>query len=168
MLAYLDTAPSPAGPVVFAVDEEGALAGLHFLDGKYGRSLEEELTRAGYDLAADEAKTATVKRRLEEYAEGTRMDFDVPIAMRGTPWQQAVWSALLEIPAGETRSYRELAAMAGRPAAARAAGRANATNPIPLVVPCHRGIGADGSLTGYGGGLHIKEALLEHEARWRA
>ena len=167
MFAYLDTAPSPAGPVVFAVDEEGALAGLHFLDGKYARSLEEELTRAGYELAADEAKTAAVKRRLEEYAEGTRMDFDLPIAMRGTPWQQAVWSALLEIPAGQTRSYRELAAMAGRPAAARAAGRANATNPIPLVVPSHRVIGADGSLTGYGGGLHIKEALLEHEARWR-
>jgi methylated-DNA-[protein]-cysteine S-methyltransferase len=168
MLAYLDTAPSPAGPVVFAVDEEGALAGLHFLEGKYPRSLEEELTRAGYKLAADEARTVAVRRRLEEYAEGTRLDFDLPVAMRGTPWQQAVWSALLEIPAGQTRSYRELAAMAGRPAAARAAGRANATNPIPLVVPCHRVIGADGSLTGYGGGLHIKEALLEHEARYRA
>jgi methylated-DNA-[protein]-cysteine S-methyltransferase len=167
MHAYLDIAPSPAGPVVFAVDEEGALAGLHFLEGTYLRSLEEELTRAGYELTADETKSAAVRQRLEEYSAGTCLDFDLPLAMRGTPWQQAVWSALLEIPAGETRSYAELAVMAGHPGAARAAGRANATNPIPLVVPCHRVIGADGSLTGYGGGLHIKEALLAHEARYR-
>jgi methylated-DNA-[protein]-cysteine S-methyltransferase len=165
MNAYLGTAPSPAGPVAFAVNEEGALVGLQFIEGRYARSLDEELTRDGYHLAYDEARTAHVRERLEEYATGARLDFDLPLAPRGTAWQQTVWLALTEIPCGETRSYAELAAMAGRPAAARAAGRANATNPIPLVIPCHRVIGADGSLTGYGGGLHIKEALLAHEAR---
>ncbi len=165
MNVYLDSAPSPAGPVIFAVNEAGALVGLRFLEGQYARSLEEELTRDGYQLARDEARTAHVRQRLEEYAAGTRLDFDLPLAPRGTEWQRTVWQALTEIPCGETRSYAELAAMAGRPAAARAAGRANATNPIPLVIPCHRVIGADGSLTGYGGGLHIKERLLAHEAR---
>ncbi len=165
MQAYLGTAPSPAGPVAFAVNDEGALVGLRFIEGRYARSLDEELARDGYHLAYDEARTAHVRERLEEYAAGTRLDFDLPLAPRGTPWQLTVWRSLTEIPCGETRSYAELAAMAGRPAAARAAGRANATNPIPLVIPCHRVIGADGSLTGYGGGLHIKEALLAHEAR---
>ena len=165
MNAYLDTAPSPAGPVIFAVNEEGALIGLQFLEGQYPRTLEEEVTRDGYELARDETRTASVRQRLEEYAAGTRLDFDLPLAPRGTAWQLAVWQALTTIPCGETSTYAELAAMVGRPAAARAAGRANATNPIPLVIPCHRVIGADGSLTGYGGGLHIKEALLAHEAR---
>ena len=168
MNAYLDTAPSPAGPVIFAVNEAGALVGLRFIEGQYARTLEEELTRDGYDLAQDSARTVSVRQRLEEYAAGTRLDFDLPLAPRGTSWQQTVWQALTEIPCGETRSYTELAALAGRPAAARAAGRANATNPIPLVIPCHRVIGADGSLTGYGGGLHIKERLLAHEARLAA
>jgi methylated-DNA-[protein]-cysteine S-methyltransferase len=165
MLAYLDTAPSPAGPVVFAVNEEGALAGLHFLGGSYSRSLEEELTASGYELTSDEARTAPARQQLEEYAAGTRQVFDLPLALGGTEWQRTVWRALMEIPFGETRSYGQLAAVAGRPGAARAAGRANGTNPIPLVVPCHRVIGADGSLTGYGGGMHIKERLLAHEAR---
>lgn len=168
MNAYLDIAPSPAGPVVFAVNDEGALVGLRFVEGHYARTLEEELTRDGYELAQDSARTAETRQRLEEYAAGTRLDFDLPLAPRGTAWQHTVWQALTEIPCGETRSYAELATLAGRPAAARAAGRANATNPIPLVIPCHRVIGADGSLTGYGGGLHIKEALLAHEARMAA
>lgn len=166
MNAYLDTAPSPAGPAVFAVNDAGALLGLRFVEGCYPRSLEDELTRDGYTLTRDSARTAEARRRLEEYAAGTRQDFDLPLELRGTPWQRAIWNALTEIPFGETRSYAELAALVGRPGAARAAGRANGTNPIPLVVPCHRVIGADGSLTGYGGGLHIKEALLAHEARY--
>ncbi len=165
MQAYLDTAASPAGPVIFAVNDEGALVGLRFIEGQYTRTLQEELTRDGYELARDIARTASVRQRLEEYAAGARLDFDLPLAPRGTAWQRTVWQSLTEIPCGETRNYAELAAMAGRPAAARAAGRANATNPIPLVIPCHRVIGADGSLTGYGGGLHIKERLLAHEAR---
>lgn len=166
MFAYRDIAPSPAGPVIFAVDESGALLGLQFQNGAYARTLDEELTRAGYELAEDIAKSSAVRRRLEDYNAGKRLDFDLPLALRGTEWQKMVWSILQTIPAGATLSYGELAALAGRPGAARAAGRANGTNPIPLVIPCHRVIGADGSLTGYGGGLHIKEALLAHEARY--
>ena len=85
--------------------------------------------------------------------------------LRGTGWQKAVWEALTRIPYGETRAYGQIAAMVGRPKSSRAVGRANATNRLPLVVPCHRVIGADGSLTGFAGGTHLKVRLLEHEAR---
>ena len=99
-----------------------------------------------------------------EYAAGTRRTFDVPFVLTGSEWQKAVWRALTHIPFGETRSYAEVAEMVGRPKAARAVGKANATNRLPLVVPCHRVIGASGSLTGFAGGLHLKTRLLEHEA----
>jgi methylated-DNA-[protein]-cysteine S-methyltransferase len=85
--------------------------------------------------------------------------------LTGSEWQKAVWRALTRIPFGETRSYAEVAAMVGRKGAARAVGRANATNRLPVVVPCHRVIGTDGSLTGFAGGTHLKTRLLEHEAR---
>ena len=94
-----------------------------------------------------------------------RRTFEVPFVLTGSEWQKAVWRALTQIPFGETRSYAEVAEMVGRPKAARAVGKANATNRLPVVVPCHRVIGADGSLTGFAGGLHLKTRLLEHEAR---
>jgi methylated-DNA-[protein]-cysteine S-methyltransferase len=102
-------------------------------------------------------------RQLEEYFAGNRRDFDLPLCLNGTLFQQRAWSALTEIPYGETWSYGELAKRIGNPNASRAVGLANGRNPISILVPCHRVIGADGSLTGYGGGLQRKQWLLAHE-----
>jgi methylated-DNA-[protein]-cysteine S-methyltransferase len=102
---------------------------------------------------------------LDRYFAGERPAFAFPVDLHGTPWQLRVWSELREIPYGERITYRELAARAGRPAAIRAAGHANGRNPVSIIVPCHRVVGTDGSLTGYGGGLAAKQWLLEHEAK---
>ena len=101
--------------------------------------------------------------QLSEYFDGDRTSFDVPLDLRGTPFQEAAWRALGDIPYGSTRSYGEQAALVGRPKAVRAIGQANGRNPVPIVLPCHRVIGADGSLTGFGGGLDLKTQLLQHE-----
>ena len=103
-------------------------------------------------------------RQLQEYFAGGRRDFDLPLDLAGTPFQRRAWLALASIPYGTTLSYGEQARRLGVPGAARAVGSANAANPIPIVLPCHRLVGADGSLTGYGGGLDAKRALLAHEA----
>lgn len=105
--------------------------------------------------------------QLAEYFAGERRVFDLPLGPRGTGFQSKVWRALLRIPYGETCSYGDIARKIGRPAAVRAVGAANGRNPIPIIVPCHRVIGANGSLTGYGGGLPAKRWLLEHERGWR-
>ncbi len=105
------------------------------------------------------------KRQLEEYFCGKRKIFDLPIAMNGTAFQKKVWSALLEIPYGQTRSYKEIAVAVNNPKGSRAVGMANNRNPIFIIVPCHRVIGADGSLVGYGGGLDVKKKLLDLEKR---
>ena len=102
-------------------------------------------------------------REIGEYFEGKRRAFAVPTAAAGTPFQQAVWNALKEIPYGETRTYGEIARRIGHPRASRAVGQANNRNPLPIVVPCHRVIGTSGALTGYAGGLAVKERLLELE-----
>jgi methylated-DNA-[protein]-cysteine S-methyltransferase len=104
-----------------------------------------------------------VAREIAEYGAGTRRDFTLALAPAGTPFQQAVWTALTGIPFGETESYGHLAARIGYPGKARAVGAANGANPIALIIPCHRVIGADGSLTGYGGGLPLKKRMLEFE-----
>ena len=104
-----------------------------------------------------------VARQLEEYFTGRRRVFDLPIRMQGTEFQRRAWRSLMEIPYGETRSYGEQARCIGNPNASRAVGLANGRNPIPIVVPCHRVIGADGSLTGFGGGIERKRWLLAHE-----
>ncbi|NCC80853.1 MAG: methylated-DNA--[protein]-cysteine S-methyltransferase [Clostridia bacterium] len=104
------------------------------------------------------------KKQLEEYFAGTRKCFDLPIKFtKGTDFQKKIWETLLKIPYGETCSYKKIAEMAGHPKASRAVGGANNKNPISIIVPCHRVIGANGSLVGYGGGLNIKEALLNLE-----
>ena len=103
------------------------------------------------------------REELLEYLAGARRDFDLPLAPQGTPFQQRVWAVLREIPYGQTRSYRELALAAGSPRGYRAVGMANHRNPIPILIPCHRAVGADGSLTGYAGGLELKRKLLELE-----
>ncbi len=106
------------------------------------------------------------RRQLQAYFTGERHAFDVPLEPPGTPFQQAVWRALREIPPGVTWSYAALARHVGREGAARAVGSANARNPISIIVPCHRVVGTDGKLTGYGGGLPTKQWLLAHEQRW--
>jgi methylated-DNA-[protein]-cysteine S-methyltransferase len=161
--AYVDEIDSPAGPLAFAVNEDGALLRLHFLEGEYGPVMQQELEDEGYAIESDETRTAEVRDELSEYVNGRRKTFDAPLAFVGSQWQKAVWTELTRIPFGETRSYGEIADSLGRPGAARAVGRANASNVLPVVVPCHRVIAADGTLGGFNGGLHLKERLLEHE-----
>lgn len=105
--------------------------------------------------------------QLAEYFAGERRAFDLPLAPRGTGFQTMVWRALMRIPFGETCSYGDIARTIGRPAASRAVGAANGSNPIPIIVPCHRVIGSSGALTGYGGGLPTKRWLLDHERSWK-
>lgn len=112
----------------------------------------------------DAVPFAAARAQLAAYFRGERTEFDLPLAPDGTPFQQRVWAELRKIPYGATLSYGELARRVGRPNGARAVGLANGRNPLPIVIPCHRVIGADGSLVGYGGGLDRKRALLELEA----
>ena len=111
------------------------------------------------------AALAEAKRQIEEYFTGARREFDLPLALEGTEFQRRVWAELRRIPFGETISYGELAARIGKPTASRAVGAANGRNPAPVVVPCHRVISHDGKLGGYGGGLPVKQALLDLERR---
>ncbi|WP_438444957.1 methylated-DNA--[protein]-cysteine S-methyltransferase [Gorillibacterium sp. sgz5001074] len=117
----------------------------------------------GAELVQDDEALLPAVRELEEYLEGERRQFGLPLDLRGTPFQLRIWEELRRIPYGSTRSYAELAAAVGRPAAVRAAGAANGANPVPLLVPCHRVIGKNGSLTGFRGGLAVKETLLRLE-----
>jgi methylated-DNA-[protein]-cysteine S-methyltransferase len=153
------------GPLTFAVDAEGRLLWLQFLDGDYPKAISGEMERQGFGPRVDAGQGDRVRQEILDYCHGQRRAFSIPLRLLGTAWQHEVWQALTRIPFGEKRTYGQVAASLGRPKAARAMGRANATNPISLVVPCHRVIGSNGNLTGYGGGLHIKERLLEHERR---
>lgn len=123
------------------------------------------LKNADANIHADTPNELTklVFRQLDEYFTGTRKTFDFPYRLHGTPFQERVWAALLEIPYGETRSYKDIAEAIGCPKAFRAVGMANHANPIFIVIPCHRVIGTNGGLVGYGGGLEMKKALLELE-----
>jgi methylated-DNA-[protein]-cysteine S-methyltransferase len=139
-----------------------------WVDGQ-GRLLRFDLRAKGAasadrDAIRDERAVADIQKQIAEYDKGARKVFDVKRAAEGTPFQHEVWEALWQIPYGETTSYGALARSIGYPNGARAIGLANGSNPIGLIVPCHRVIGADGSLTGYGGGLPLKKALLAHEA----
>ena len=128
-----------------------------------------ELRRAAAPVVETlpDALTAQVCRQLDEYFAGTRRRFDFPYRLHGTPFQEKVWAALRDIPYGETRSYKDIAEAIGHPKAFRAVGMANHANPICIVVPCHRVIGAGGALVGYGGGLDMKTALLALEKAHR-
>ena len=116
-------------------------------------------------VAGSKGVVARAVRQLKEYFAGKRADFDLPLAPEGTEFQRTVWKQLREIPYGETISYGELAKRVGNPKASRAVGAANGSNPIPIVIPCHRVIGSNGKLTGFGGGLPTKEKLLALESR---
>lgn len=165
--AYVGTAATPAGDATFAVDGRGALVGLQFDEGDYSRPLVDDLAGDGFDPVADAGRTAAVRAAIDAYGRGdARALDDVAVATSlGSAWQAVVWQGLRAIPFGQVRTYAGVAAAIGRPTAVRAVARANATNRFPLVVPCHRVIGADGTLTGYGGGLHLKARLLDHERR---
>lgn len=134
-------------------------------DGTHITAIEFEGRHSGNDddRCASDAALAACAEQLTAYFEGQRTDFDLPLAPAGTAFQNAVWDALRDIPYGELRSYRDIAAALRKPRAVRAVGAANGRNPIPIVVPCHRVIGSDGSLTGFAGGLAVKRALLELE-----
>lgn len=125
------------------------------------------IARLEFGLCPEEGEKTPVLceavRQLEAYFRGTLREFDLPLAPEGTEFQLAVWRVLREIPYGQTRSYKEIAASIGREKACRAVGMANNRNPISIIVPCHRVIGADGSLVGYGGGLEVKKYLLRLE-----
>ena len=123
--------------------------------------------RWGDVVEGHNALTLQAARELDEYFAGTRRDFTVPLDMRGTGFQKRAWQALCGIPYGETRSYGQQAAMLGNPQAGRAVGLANGSNPVSIIVPCHRVVGSNGKLTGYGGGLHRKQALLDLERAGR-
>ena len=163
---YYDVIDSPLGPVFVG----GSGAGLHrveFLDdGRDEASRVALLERESGDAPARHPTAAApAVEQLREYFAAQRERFDVPLAARGTEFQRRVWEALRRIPYGETASYGEIARAIGRPAASRAVGAANGRNPISIVVPCHRIVGAGGALTGYGGGLDRKAWLLNLEAR---
>jgi methylated-DNA-[protein]-cysteine S-methyltransferase len=145
---------SPVGTLTLVADD-GALAGLYLPEHRHAPSL---------DLPVDARGLPAVREQLAAYFSRDLKEFDLPLAVNGTPFQREVWRALQTIPYGETWTYRELASAVGRPAAVRAVGLANGRNPVSVVVPCHRVVGADGSLTGYGGGLAAKAWLLDHEA----
>ncbi len=147
---------SPVGELLASADAAGQVTGLHFLDGRT------PARDAGW--VRDERALAPLRRQLEEYFAGERREFELELAPSGSPFQLEVWRALRAIPYGETASYGEIAAEVGQPGAARAVGGANNRNPIAIVIPCHRVIGASGSLTGYGGGLPRKQQLLALEA----
>jgi O-6-methylguanine DNA methyltransferase len=153
---YYSKIQSPVGPLFVAVSERGVVA-LEFDPGDLPRS-------NSVRWVESEEKTRPFIRELEEYFAGGRREFSLPLDLRGTDFQKRCWRALLDIPYGETRTYADVAKAVGCERGFRAVGGANHRNPVAIVVPCHRVIASDGTLGGYGGGLHIKQKLLDLEA----
>jgi methylated-DNA-[protein]-cysteine S-methyltransferase len=146
---------SPYGPLTLVADD-GVLCGLYMTDQRHRPPEETFGTR-------DDTVFAETEEQLKAYFAGELKEFTVELRLNGTPFQRTVWDELRRIPYGETRTYGRLAGILGAPAASRAVGLANGRNPIGIIVPCHRVIGANGSLTGYGGGLERKQRLLDFE-----
>lgn len=149
--------PSPIGPLRLVADGEGRLSRIEFLVLGQGAASPADLG------SRNPTGLAGIRRQIEEYFRGVRTRFEIEIAPDGTDFQQRVWTLVAQIPFGETRSYGRIAETLGGRSLARAVGRANAANPIPIVVPCHRVIGRSGALISYAGGLTVKEYLLRHE-----
>ncbi len=148
---------SPLGELLALGDEDG-LTALYLPTGRHAAVTPQDARR-------DDPALADVSDQLDEYFAGRRTDFELRLNPHGTPFQLKVWLALRTIPYGATASYGQQAARIGDPGSARAVGLANGRNPISIIVPCHRVIGANGSLTGYGGGIEAKRWLLDHEAQ---
>ncbi len=159
---YIEVA-SPIGILVVTSDGN-SVTGLYMESHRHG-----PINRGGWilDTRCERSALNLARRQLHEYFDGTRQSFELPLAAQGTAVQREVWQALTQIPYGETRSYGEIARQLGKPKASRAIGAANGRNPISIIVPCHRVIGSDGSLIGFGGGIERKQWLLAHEARVR-
>jgi methylated-DNA-[protein]-cysteine S-methyltransferase len=164
---FADRIPTPLGDVWAVVDDAGALIQLDFEGGRNAPADRRALTRLyrsrDVELMWDSEALRRVGDALRAYFRGDTGEFELEVAPAGSTFQRKVWRELCRIPSGQTISYGELARRVGSPGAARAVGRANATNPVSIVVPCHRVIGTNGTLTGYGGGMERKEALLRHE-----
>lgn len=154
-MMWFDEFDTPIGRLTMASDDQG-LRHVLFEENKYDAPGRDEWKR-------DPSALRDAREQVLEYFAGTRKRFDLVLAPEGTPFQAKVWTTLAEIGFGETWSYARLAARVGSPKAVRAVGGANGRNPLPLVLPCHRVIGSNGSLTGFGGGLPLKRFLLEHE-----
>ena len=155
---YADRFRTPIGEMLAVVDERGALVRLEFLAGR--RTAAESAPR-------DPDRCARVVAQVTEYFAGRRHDFELDLAPEGTAFQKQVWKELCRIPYGSRATYGQIARRIGRSNAVRAVGAANGANPIAVVIPCHRVVGSDGSLTGYGAGLPVKTWLLDHEAGLR-
>jgi len=157
MKTYYQILESPIGPLTILSDGKG-LTGLYMNAHKYGPT-----DTTGWEEAPEDPVVAEAARQLTEFFEGTRTEFDLPLSAHGTEFQKRCWDQLSTIPYGETWSYGEMAKRVGNPEASRAVGAANGQNPISIIVPCHRVIGANGKLVGFGGGLPRKAALLAFE-----
>ena len=155
-MTFFSTLDTPIGRLLFVARQPGSLSGIY---------MEDHAGAPLHDAAwvQDEARFADARRQLAEYFAGRRTAFDVPLSAEGTPFQRRVWDALIAIPFGETITYGELARRVGVANGSRAVGGANAKNPLSIVVPCHRVIGSDGSLTGYAGGESRKRWLIDFE-----
>lgn len=158
--------PSPVG-LLLLEEENGAITKLQLREAAGevpvpGNAQRERLAKYNQDLRETKL-LQSAWQQLQEYFHGERREFDLPLCLKGTEFRRRVWAALRTIPYGEVRSYGQMAAMIGNPNASRAVGGANHHNPIMIIVPCHRVVGADGSLTGFGGGLPVKRYLLELE-----
>ena len=154
---FYTTFASPVGRLLLAGNSDG-LRLVSFESSKHAAPPQA-------DWRQDQAPFAEVIRQLQAYFRGELREFDVPVALEGTEFQRRVWNALRTIPYGEKISYLQLAERIGNPKAVRAVGLANGSNPIPIIIPCHRVIGSDGSLTGFGGGLFTKKKLLDLESK---
>ncbi|HEU5138828.1 MAG TPA: methylated-DNA--[protein]-cysteine S-methyltransferase [Bacillales bacterium] len=152
-----DECMTEIGRLRFILKEDGTLRRILLNDDLWSSFLGDKAVKQSTELGEP------VRRQFQEYFSGDRKGFDLPVELRGTPFQQEAWHALQRIPYGETQSYSEIAHSIGRPKAVRAVGHANAVNPIPIIFPCHRVIGKDRSLTGYAGGMDMKKQLLQIE-----
>jgi methylated-DNA-[protein]-cysteine S-methyltransferase len=156
---FADTFESFVGTIGVAVGEDGAVVRVTFL----GAKNTDPFIRPDDEVDWNVDRCSEARRELEEYFRNERRSFDVALAPRGTEFQLAVWEALTHVPFGATATSGEIAARAGRPKGSQAVGQANHVNPIPIIVPCHRIIGTDQSMTGFGGGIDVKRALLDFE-----
>lgn len=161
---YIDKVESDVWSGFLVVNNKGLCYVSHFTDNLSDVIAWQMKDHSDHKLVSDETKVAPYKKQFEEYLSGERFEFDLPLDLQGTEFQKLVWEALLEIPYGETASYLEIAMKIGRDhKSARSVGGAIGRNPVSIVVPCHRVVGSDGSLTGYSGGMKNKIALLNHE-----
>ena len=161
MELFFNTMPSPIGALKLVASDTGVVT-IHW-EVDAGR----KTAFCRPDAQPRHPILRATEQQLREYFAGTRQTFSLPLDVRGTSFQKSVWAALLTIPFGETRTYGDIARQISKPTASRAVGAANGRNPIPIITPCHRVIGASGKLVGFAGGLPIKQQLLDLETRWR-